>query len=592
MSLRSTSALLAFRSWLSVISRDALDREVSLDQFKAMKGFTEKVLIFVAVMALVAGAGWFGRKAYKKTMERRLVSEAKRYLATNDLRSASLSLRRALEINPVSANASDAMADVLEAAGAPGALNWRIRAAKLDPKDSLKRFRWAETAIKANDLASANEALGALDEKSRSTSNYHKLKGALAWTAQRFNEAETEYLEANRLEPGNLTIQLNLATIRLTSTNQAVAQAARISLEQIATNATYHLTVLHQLLTDAVAHKQLSQAVAYSSQITKEPGATVNDAIQRLELLRLSKSSEYAGWLALVEQRSTVSAEQAFALGRWKAITGGPTNALLWITSLPIKIQTNLPVPLVTADCQIALKDWTGILNEVDKQNWGVEDYYRMALQSLAQRSLSQSAAAEVSWHKAVRMSSHRLDQLSHLAEVSGMWQWPAERVEVLTEITDEFPKENRAVGQLADELYAEGKTREMEDLFSKVYSKDPSNIQAKNNLANLYLLQKTELNKAFVMAKEAYSSSTNNPFFASTYAYSLLLQDKKDEALSVVNGFKAEYLKIPSIALYYGVVQAQSGHKEVAREALKCAESSKLLPEERAIVQFAEARM
>src|SRR5262249_27743801 len=110
--------------------------------------------------------------------------------------------------------------------------------------------------------------------------------------------------------------------------------------------------------------------------------------------------------------------------------------------------------------------------------------------------------------------------------------------------------------------------------------------------LANLYMLRKTELNKAFTMAKEAYESSTNNPYFASTYAYSLLLQDKKDQALSVVNGLRPEYLQIPSVALYYGVVQAQSGSKEMAREAFKRVEGSKLLPEERAIVQLAQSQI
>ena len=68
------------------------------------------------------------------------------------------------------------------------------------------------------------------------------------------------------------------------------------------------------------------------------------------------------------------------------------------------------------------------------------------------------------------------------------------------------------------------------------------------------------ELDKAYEMAKEAYNSSTNNPFFASTYAYALLLQDRKSEALGVADSVKAEYLKIPSVALYYGVVQAHGG--------------------------------
>jgi predicted Zn-dependent protease len=184
------------------------------------------------------------------------------------------------------------------------------------------------------------------------------------------------------------------------------------------------------------------------------------------------------------------------------------------------------------------------------------------------------------------------LDRLSRLAEIAGVWGWSPEKSEALTEIIDEYPAENWAIDQLAGQLYASGKTLEMENLFSKIYSKDPSNIRLKNNLANLYLLRKTELEKAHEMAKEAYTSSTNNPFFASTYAYSLLLQDKKDEALKIVNGLKAEYLQIPSVALYYGVVQAQAGHKEMSREALKRAQAGKLLPEERAIVQLAEARM
>lgn len=556
-----------------------------------MKSFAEKVLIFIAVMMVVAGAGWFGRKAYKKSMERRLVSEAKRYLATNDIRNASLSLQRALELNPISASASDLMADVLENAGAP-ALNWRIRASKLDPKDATKRLRWAEAAIKADDLTSAKEALDGLDEKSKSSAGYHKLKGALAWSERRPTEAEAEYLAAARLEPGNPSVQMNLAIIRLNSTNEVIAQAARASLEEIATNAQLHSSILHQLLADALARKELPEALKYSSHLAKTPSASVNDRVEYLELLRQGKDPAYPGWLASLEKDSVVSADQAFALGRWKAMTTGPTNALRWIISLPVSIQTNLPLPLVTTDCQIALKDWTDIISEVDKQDWGAANYYKLALQSLAQRSLSQNAGAAVSWHKALRMSEHRLDRLSRLAEVTGVWGWSSEKVEVLTEITDEFPKENWAVDQLAGELYVEGKSREMEDLFIKIYSKDPSNERVKNNLANLYLLRKTELNKAYEMAKEAYNSSTNNPFFASTYAYSLLLQDKKDEALNVVNGFKAEYLNIPSIALYYGVVQAESGHKEMARPALERAETSKLLPEERAIVQLAKTRM
>jgi predicted Zn-dependent protease len=557
-----------------------------------MKSFAKKILIFITVMLLVAGAGWFGRKAYKNSAQRRLVAQARDYLAKKDFRNTALCVQRALQLNPINPGATEIMADMLEEAGAPAALGWRTRAAKLEPENIHQRFHWAETAIKMHDVASATEALEGVDDHAKNTADYYKLKGALAWSVRDTDGAEKEYLEAARLEPGSQTIQLNLATIRLTSTNQNVVQAARVSLQEITTNASFRLAALHQLLIDAIAHKQPEPALGYSRQIVKDPSALFSDKIDYLELLRENKSPEYSNWLASLEKDSTTTSANAFALGHWKATTGNPADALQWLKSLPLQLQTNQPVPLVITDCQMAVKDWKGILAGIDRADWGEANYYKLALQSLAERSLGQSAAADVSWRKALRVSAHRLDRLSRLAEITGVWKWTSEKSEVLTQIIDEYPQETWAIDQLAGQLYASGKTLEMENLFSRIYSKDPSNIRLKNNLANLYLLRKTELPKAYEMAKDAYSSSTNNPFFASTYAYSLLLQNKSDEALKIVNGLKAEYLKIPSVALYYGVIQAQAGHKDISREALKRAQNGNLLPEERAIVQLAEARM
>ena len=51
-------------------------------------------------------------------------------------------------------------------------------------------------------------------------------------------------------------------------------------------------------------------------------------------------------------------------------------------------------------------------------------------------------------------------------------------------------------------------------------------------------------------------------------------------------------YLQIPSVAAYYGVVQAQSGHKDVARAPLERAAAAKLLPEENEMVRLARASL
>jgi len=59
-----------------------------------------------------------------------------------------------------------------------------------------------------------------------------------------------------------------------------------------------------------------------------------------------------------------------------------------------------------------------------------------------------------------------------------------------------------------------------------------------------------------------------------------------------VVGGLNTNTLKVPSIAAYYGVVEAETGHKDAAREALKLAQSARLLPEEKELVRKAEAQL
>src|SRR5208282_3207897 len=214
------------------------------------------------------------------------------------------------------------------------------------------------------------------------------------------------------------------------------------------------------------------------------------------------------------------------------------------------------------------------------------------ALESLGERSLGQDSVSQTTWRKALHLSTHRLDRLSRLAQVTAGWGWDVQNTEVLNEIISQFPREKWAAEQLVNKLYAAGNTRGLGDFFAKSYAADPSDARLKNNLANVFLLRKADLDKAYRLAREAYDSSPENPFFISTYAYSLLVQNKQNEALKVVSSLKPEYLKIPSVAAYYGVVQAESGHRDAAKAPLERAAAAKLLPEEKEIVRLARARL
>ena len=556
-----------------------------------MNGFIRKTLIFIAVMAVVAFAGWFGRKAYKKATEHRLIAEANKYLEKQDFRNAGLCLQRALQINPLNVEINKLTADMLEEAGAPGALSWRIRAAQLQTNNVEYRFAWAQTALKVNDLPSAIQALRGVDEQFRSTAQFHKLAGALAWNLHDIPDAEKEYSEALRLEPTNLAVVLNLSTVRIVSTNKAVADAARLSLETFPTNSPLHLTAIRYLATDAVTHKSFDRAIFYSQQVINDSKATYADKLAHLQILHQANSPQFDSWQTALEEDAAHSPYHAYALGHWMQMEETPALALHWLQSLPLNAQTNQPVPMVMTDCQMALKDWKGLLAIVEKQDWGELNYYRLALESLAGRHLGEELASKAAWQRAFLLSFHRLDRLARLDQITASWGWTPERYEVLQNIVSEFPKEKWADEQLVALFYADGKTHALADLLDKMYSADPSNIKLKNNLATVLLLLKSNLGKAHRLASESYNSSTNNPFFACTYAYSLLLQSKPEEAVKTLDLLKAEYLKNPSIAAYYGVVEAEAGHKNVAREPLKLAETARLLPEEMALVHQAAAR-
>lgn len=105
-----------------------------------------------------------------------------------------------------------------------------MRAAQLQPNNITNRLDWAQTAVKLHDLRSAEQTMSGLDASARKTARWHKLTGAIAWSEGKAEEAEEHYEQARRLEPDNPSNLLNLSTIRLLSTNEEIAAAARLSL--------------------------------------------------------------------------------------------------------------------------------------------------------------------------------------------------------------------------------------------------------------------------------------------------------------------------------------------------------------------------
>lgn len=557
-----------------------------------MTGLTKKILIFVVVMAAVAAFGWFGRKAWKHYTEKNLIAQANADISQNNLRGADLCLRRVLQINPMSVQGARMVADLLDSEGAPQSVIWRVRVAKLEPDNITNTYALIETALRRQNLPAAAKALAGIPDKYKNTVVYHKLSGAVAWSGGRIAEAEEQCNLALQLDPTNRAIMLNLATIELAMTNRAVNQAGRVKLNELSSDPELGMVALHHLQADAVARKAFPEALGYSERINMNRAATFSDKVEYLQLLRTTKSAGADSCLADLKKTAMYEPHNAYTLAHWMTMAESPRTAYQWLNTLPTVTQTNLTIQLIKSDCLIGMKDWNGLLAFLKNQDWGQKEFYRAALTSLAQRSLGDDVDSQASWQRALHLAADQQENLLLLSRVTGIWGWKTEEIATLQEAMVKFSDPKWASDQLTVLLYSQGNTKALVDLMTTLQSASPEDPRLKNNLADVLLLTKSELERAYRLANEAYLTDTNNQYYISTYAYALLMQNKPDMAHKVISNLKPESLKIPSIAAYYGVIEVQTGHKDMAREPLAHAAKANLLPEEKAIVTYALAQL
>src|SRR5262249_34421263 len=156
--------------------------------------------------------------------------------------------------------------------------------------------------------------------------------------------------------------------------------------------------------------------------------------------------------------------------------------------------------------------------------------------------------SAKGMWLKSLKATQNRIERLSQVVRTVAAWNWPDETEEALWTVVNRFPAEKWAFQALYSMFYTSGKTRSLQNLLTRVTEVDPTNSVVKNNLAMTTLLINPKDRRSRDIAHEAYREHPDNPFILSTYAYTLHLQDKTQEALKLFATLKPEQLQNPAI--------------------------------------------
>jgi len=550
------------------------------------------ILVVSAVVFGFLGLWFYGRPAYKRHRETQAVEQAKSSLARGDYRGASLSARQALRLNPNSVEACGIVAGLAERARSPYALDWRRRIVDLAPTVENK-LMLASSALRAQapPYPLAVQVLEDLKDSAQNVAAYHAVAAELALRLKKTVEAQARFEQASRLEPTNELHRLNLAVLRLQSTNAADSAAARAALERLRASTNVGPVALRWLVAESLERNDLAAAERFSRQLLADPRSVPDDRLQHLTILQQAKDPEFGPYLASLQRNALTNAIEMYGVSAWMISNDRAGDALGWLTNCPTKVRWEQPVPLALVDCYLATKDWEGLETSLQGQKWGDLEFLRFAFLSRTAAELNQKLAADARWRTAVREAGDRLGPLTSMLSMATTWGRQQAKEDLLWQIAQRFPKERWALRELERSYFAAGNTRGLNKVYATMASYAPQNLVAQNNLAATSLLLRMNLAKAHQTAKELISQQPQEAIIASTYAFSLHLQGRTKEALAELAKLKTEALATPSVALYYGLLLSETGDTNKAIKYLGIAQKSNLLPEEKALLTEALKR-
>ena len=406
-------------------SNDCFGNIRALQRRDFLRRWTRRLAVCALVVLLGVG-GYCGYGAWRK---RNLSQQAQDFFAQHDYTSAALVARHVLQLNPKNSAACRIMAEIAELAGKRETLSWREQVVALEPAVAENKIALASSALRFRQFDLARKTLDAVEARARGNVKYHQLAGTLAIAEKKSAEAETEFAAALELEPNNAQLALNLATIRLTSTDSATREQARTEVARLAELSALRLDALRALTADALANKSLGDAEKWATQLRSAKGAQFSDFLLYLEANKKTSGAGMA--LRDAETHAAGSPVTAAALITWMNRHELAQAARDWALTLPPKILNARPVPLALAEAYSFLQDWNGLNAWVDGKDWGEEEFLRLAVVSHALHRLTPgdraSMEAQTAWAAALKATKNRPERLAAIAELAEGWDYTEE---------------------------------------------------------------------------------------------------------------------------------------------------------------------
>ncbi len=552
-----------------------------------------KLGIGLVVIGVAAGL-WFPiSRVLQKRLEVKLLDQATAALKARDFESANLTLRQLLKRNPANLQANVMMANLAEAHGSRAAVLWFEQVCELEPQNLDNHLRWAATALRFGELEAMERALARIKPRAAHSPKYHDLMGTLAVAQRRYKEAETHFQKAAELAPNDDRYQLNLAVVVVQSGSGESLAAARSTLSRLATNQVYAVDALRTLTSDALRRKDYAEVVRHGKALLGTGKADVRDHINHLQGLLQSRSKELNSALGQAQSMARKFPGAISELAGWMCQNEMGEDCLKWLDDMDGALKASDVYHMARSATLVHLKRWSQLQSELNKENWKELEFLRLAYLSRAERGLNNNSAYVSHWREAQHAVRSSTAAQFMLARAAKGWRWEPEAEALYWTIVGGSKGRLQALGTL-HKLYMERKDEsQLLRVTRMLADANEEDLLAKNNLAQLLMLSRMDLEKAHRIAEQNHLRFPSNSAFRSTYAFALYQQGKIDDALKIFQGIPERNLKFPSLAGYYGLLLEAARRGEEAKPFLDTAlASDDLLPSEAKLIKSARARL
>ncbi|MEY2480293.1 MAG: hypothetical protein QOI04_1220 [Verrucomicrobiota bacterium] len=536
---------------------------------------------------------WGGCHVYQTWEEGHLLRRATVFLNGGDTKSAVLSARRALQMNPRSAGAARILGQVAEGTHDRVAVDWRRKVVELEPHSTPDRVALADCALQFGDIGTAEKTLASIDGSGKQSAAFHAAAAHLAKARKNPEEARKHWVEALRLAPDDESYQMQFALSCLEQPDTAARREGQDILEKLRSSPKQRSAATRALIMDGVTHHHDATGLrTLAKELQSYPEASFTDRILYLEILRQLQDPEYTAYLTNIEKDASAKPTDLAALFSWMSANGMNMVALDFAKSVSEKVLNTWPVPWAMAEAYGKTSDWSALEKATKTANWAPFDFVRHAYLARALRGKDKPALAEHEWAAAMKGASNQSESLLLLARAISEWGWKNESVELLWQLTKYPEAQFEALRTLYVHYAKVEDTQGLYRVLVRLAEIDPGDLKVQNNLAQISLLLNADTPRARQLAIDLYHKEPSNAAYVSTYAFSLFAKGDAKGAVKIMGALPEEQIQDPSLAAYYGMMLAAMGEKEKAHRYIELGKKAHLLPEEKVLLDKAEATL